>query len=514
MHYMGQLNQFIAKALLPGPSPTQRHLQVLKATAAPDASAHPSKHTHALTHASASADTKLLATMEEAGQSGQGPLAVRTLLQDNIATESHTTEGQQPSKQQPGDQQPDLPPLDSSEVLADEIGELYMYTASDLRAIAPLWWDYSKQVRSFQDMHAEAESEYNSICFFSTNRRMEILAELPEGTQLEQPWIAEMYGIALAAAHLGIRHSSHPAIVAPSDQQRNWLNKEGPDMIVSHYAWNVEVPSLHWKWNKHAFHEWSALTCPPWSLDQQAEREAWETEYNGSSSGLFPHPPMPSELIHQEPADLFQDLASIEVVAVLNEAFCELHHKLYCPASEELSRECGKVSYCKGVNTNKDRASLCQQQEAQDKCHRSCSLCHPKTDTSSLVWYNQRSSLLRQQGGQVENITESVQAQQGIDVDQQRLVLSLLNQTTTEASKDAAWEGAQLMAKKAAIYHHDDKSHTTVELSRQLSTHTQGHQGLGWEVEADGFHGIQRQNGDGFHRVLQCKHDDSGKYGC
>ena len=95
-----------------------------------------------------------------------------------------------------------------------------------------------------------------------------------------------------------------------------------------------------------------------------------------------------------------------------------------------------QVSYCKGVNTNKDRASLCQQQEAQDKCHRSCSLCHPKTDTSSLVWYNQRSSLLRQQGGQVENITESVQAQQGIDVDQQRLVLSLLNQTTTEASKD------------------------------------------------------------------------------
>ncbi|DBA84310.1 TPA: hypothetical protein ACH3X2_006364 [Trebouxia sp. C0005] len=96
------------------------------------------------------------------------------------------------------------------------------------------------------------------------------------------------------------------------------------------------------------------------------------------------------------------------------------------------------VSYCKGVNTDKDRASLCQQQEAQDKCHRSCSLCHPKTDTSSLVWYNQRSSLLRQQGGQVENMTESVQAQQGFDVDQQRLVLSLLNQTTTEASKDGA----------------------------------------------------------------------------
>lgn len=44
-----------------------------------------------------------------------------------------------------------------------------------------------------------------------------------------------------------------------------------------------------------------------------------------------------------EPADLFEDLASIEIVAMLNEPFCELHHKPYCPASEELSRECGKV---------------------------------------------------------------------------------------------------------------------------------------------------------------------------
>ena len=44
---------------------------------------------------------------------------------------------------------------------------------------------------------------------------------------------------------------------------------------------------------------WSALTCPPWHLDQQFSREAFEIKYNGSSSGLFPHPPMPSELIHQ-----------------------------------------------------------------------------------------------------------------------------------------------------------------------------------------------------------------------
>lgn len=53
------------------------------------------------------------------------------------------------------------------------------------------------------------------------------LQELPEGTQLDQPWIAEMYGIALAAAHLGIRHTSHPALVMPSHMAQNMLNQEG-----------------------------------------------------------------------------------------------------------------------------------------------------------------------------------------------------------------------------------------------------------------------------------------------
>jgi len=45
----------------------------------------------------------------------------------------------------------------------------------------------------------------------------------------------------------------------------------------------------------------------------------------------------------QAPADLFQDLANIEMVGMLNEGFCELHHKMYCPPSEELIKECGKV---------------------------------------------------------------------------------------------------------------------------------------------------------------------------
>lgn len=47
----------------------------------------------------------------------------------------------------------------------------------------------------------------------------------------------------------------------------------------------------------------------------------------------------------QDPEHLFEDLVNIEMVAMLNEAFCKLHHKPYCPPSEELTKECGKVRF-------------------------------------------------------------------------------------------------------------------------------------------------------------------------
>ena len=40
--------------------------------------------------------------------------------------------------------------------LADEIGEVYLYEAGDLRRIAPLWWSYTKQMRTFHETYAKA----------------------------------------------------------------------------------------------------------------------------------------------------------------------------------------------------------------------------------------------------------------------------------------------------------------------------------------------------------------------
>ncbi len=51
---------------------------------------------------------------------------------------------------------------------------------------------------------------------------------------------------------------------------------------LMHYAWSARVSSLPWEWDKHKYQAFQAEACPqiPWS----------------SSQGLFPHPPMPSEL--------------------------------------------------------------------------------------------------------------------------------------------------------------------------------------------------------------------------
>ena len=57
------------------------------------------------------------------------------------------------------------------------------------------------------------------------------LQELPKDTPIERPWIAEMFGIALGAAQLGIHHRTYDSLVAhPPDI--SLLNREGKDHSV------------------------------------------------------------------------------------------------------------------------------------------------------------------------------------------------------------------------------------------------------------------------------------------
>ena len=160
-----------------------------------------------------------------------------------------------------------------------------------------------------------------------------------------------------------------------------------------HYAWSARLSSGSWEWDKHKYQTFRAEACP-----QGPGR---------GTQGLFPHPPMPSELTSrvcsaltapflgshlylekfrphmyhacdilelpvaasstqravchlkyirdkrqqwclmtsiEQGGDLIKDLLNIEVVASLNQAFCKLHHSLeHCSNTAYAHTECAKV---------------------------------------------------------------------------------------------------------------------------------------------------------------------------
>ena len=144
MWYMAQLNQFLVQMLLP--SEPHASKQVDPILAAVDMLAH-------------QADTETL------------PQRARQLLEHRPAAlglpkgqdqRAHLQGERQPHKALLQDavdavirdQNTSLLQAETVVPLADEVGELYMYTADDLKAIAPLWWNYTKTMRVFHETHA------------------------------------------------------------------------------------------------------------------------------------------------------------------------------------------------------------------------------------------------------------------------------------------------------------------------------------------------------------------------
>lgn len=65
-------------------------------------------------------------------------------------------------------------------------------------------------------------------------------------------------------------------------------------------------------------------------------------------------------------------------------------------------RNAVQVTCCTQVDANADKATLCQQQEVQKMCRRTCDLCNTTRDTSSLLWYNQPSRRFQDQEDNLE----------------------------------------------------------------------------------------------------------------
>ncbi|CAK0786275.1 hypothetical protein CVIRNUC_009488 [Coccomyxa viridis] len=192
---------------------------------------------------------------------------------------------------------------------ADEVGEFYLMHRKDWAVVAPKWYQHSLPVMKMMLHKPQLWQERNL-------------------TQTK-PWYGEMYAYTLATAEAGVSHLATNSTVF----HMRYYHPHG-DPHLSHYAWYAEVSNMSrqwegksWQWNKHDYKDFEVELCPRWNAKQ----------------GLFPDPPLPSELTTKG-GDFIRDLLSIEAVALLNEAFCRLHHLRHCSKYDAAAREqCAKV---------------------------------------------------------------------------------------------------------------------------------------------------------------------------
>ena len=155
--YMEELNQFVAPMLLPAQLTaaiaTNRHLQSNNKESA-DAvltnKAIVSLQQQAQLEQTAAHKLQeglIVAPSALKRQGQRAALQVERQAQRAVLQETTDSSTQEPMTDQAA-AAPVVP-------LADEVGEIYMYTADDIRSIAPLWWNYTIQMRVFHETHEQ-----------------------------------------------------------------------------------------------------------------------------------------------------------------------------------------------------------------------------------------------------------------------------------------------------------------------------------------------------------------------
>lgn len=117
--------------------------------------------------------------------------------------------------------------------LWSQVGGFHIFHTEDLRKIAPLWLNYTKQVRAFGDKEPET--------FYSES--MSALGPGEEGLKAvrmkQSRWHSEMYGYVFAAAAVGVTHHTRRDVMLYPGY-KPWLARApkilhyGSDYTVSH----------------------------------------------------------------------------------------------------------------------------------------------------------------------------------------------------------------------------------------------------------------------------------------
>jgi len=160
----------------------------------------------------------------------------------------------------------------------EKVGGFFVYHVDDLRAVAPLWLQYTEEVR--QDPNSWA----NTGDIFNRNG-----AGGP-------PWISEMYGYVFGAAVAGMKHTvSNHMILYPSYD----VTMGEPYPLVLHYG--LTFSAMDFPFDKH------------WHKGAK--------QYAACDGKLFPTPPEYSEIKLPEGSGLYKrEMVSLYCIRTLYEA--------------------------------------------------------------------------------------------------------------------------------------------------------------------------------------------------
>ena len=247
-----------------------------------------------------------------------------------------------------------------------------MMRTDQLRKVAPLWLQYTEDVRADPDAWKLSGDQY------ATNPG-------------DKPWISEMYGYSYACAKADVWHKvgGYRVTVTVTHSLTRSLahfanETQTPVGMMRYPGYDVQTPphvlhyGLAWKvgdhytFDKHWYYGFDPFLCPPWNLGDDPPDEAGQRSNKG---GLFPHPPSPSSFKTDGMA-LLADLLSVEPVIVLNAAMCE-RHLAKCSPSPELERQCARA---KALEAELDERMAALLPGLPDLCEN----VHPKCEQWAL----------------------------------------------------------------------------------------------------------------------------------
>eukprot|EP01060_Flectonema_neradi_P004980 TRINITY_DN1329_c1_g1_i1.p1 TRINITY_DN1329_c1_g1~~TRINITY_DN1329_c1_g1_i1.p1 ORF type:complete len:538 (+),score=72.50 TRINITY_DN1329_c1_g1_i1:825-2438(+) len=130
-----------------------------------------------------------------------------------------------------------------------KVGGIFVHTPNDLRAVAPNWLRYTRQVRSSTDSWAHTGDIFNCKTATKTCTGADCKCEKP-------PWISEMYGYSLSSAEAGVSHHiSDTFMMYPGYTIHDDAPKNHPAVVHYGILYRIEVKSdgakNYWCFDKH-----------------------------------------------------------------------------------------------------------------------------------------------------------------------------------------------------------------------------------------------------------------------